>query len=77
MPYVSRLSGPGPFADALVVVDTEVPVVAHCLIFAGPDDELSVTMTVSQETTAEALAGALRRLADEVDRNPPPPMDAS
>lgn len=67
MPYVQRVQS-GPLDGALVVVDTDLPVVAHCLAYRLPDGALTITMTATTEVPAAELSAALRGLADSLER---------
>lgn len=69
MPYVNRVSN-GPLDGALIVVDTELPIVAHCFVYSGDDGALTATITTNAETPAGTLAQVLRGLADSIENDP-------
>ena len=69
MPYVNRVNQ-GPLDGALIVVDTELPIAAHCFVYSDADGALSATMTTTTEIAPGTLAEVLRGLADSIENDP-------
>lgn len=72
MPYVQRIAE-GPLDGALIVVDTDLPIVSHCFAYRLPDGSLNLTITTDSSVLRDELADGLRALADSVASDPRAP----